>query len=146
MSRPRSGFAAACLSVVAAALALSGCSADGTADGTTTARHDGVPFEYEVPAAFTAESVDHLNTRGDVRGLRALDKVNVVAVRRSSRIARTVTRQRVLGQMVTSEIAPVKGFPGWVFECQYTSARRGDVQEACRTAARSVEARPASAA
>src|SRR6478672_13018961 len=103
MSRLRPGFPAACLAaIVALGLALSGCSADGAADGTTTARHDGVPFEYEVPAAFTAESVDELNSRGDVRGLRALDKVDVVAVRRLSRAARTTTRQRVLGEDVTS--------------------------------------------
>ena len=140
MSRLRPGFAAAGLAtVVALGLVLSGCSADGTADGTATVRHDGVPFEYEVPAAFTAESVDDLNTRGDVRGLRALDKVDVVAVRRLSRSARAVSRQRVLGQDVTSEIVPVEGFRGWVFECQYTDARRADVQDACRTAERSVK-------
>ncbi|HZO35414.1 MAG TPA: hypothetical protein VFB41_00915 [Solirubrobacteraceae bacterium] len=132
---------AVCLPVaVALAVVLSGCSADGTADGNVTARHDGVPFEYEVPAAFTAESVDQLNTRGDVRGLRALDKVNVVAVRRLARTTPAVRRQRVLGQDVTSEIVPVRGFRGWVFECQYTRDRRSDVQDACRIAAGSVTA------
>lgn len=128
----------ACAACLLAIVALSGCGVDGTGDGEVTARHDGVPFEYDVPAAFTAESIDREATRGEVRGLRALDKVNVIAVRRLSRSTRATTRQRVLGKRVTSEITPVKGFGGWVFECQYTDARRSEVQDACRTAKRSV--------
>ena len=135
MSR-RLGRAACLWAILALALALSGCSADGTSNGDVTVRRADLPFTFRVPADFTAESVDRDNTRGDVVALRALDKVNVIAVRRVAAGTKSRRTLRVLGQRVTSRVVSVGH--GWGLECQYTEARRDTVLDACDEALGSV--------
>jgi hypothetical protein len=138
---------AVCLAAVfALAAALAGCAADGTSNGDVTFARDGVPFTFQVPADFTAESVDAENSRGSVVAVRALDKVNVVAVRRvTTPPTGTPKRLRVLGKPVTSRVYPVDGQPGWALECQYTDDRGAEVVDACDEARRTVKARQLSA-
>lgn len=128
----------ACLAALLAlgAGALAGCSADGTANGDVTFSDSAVPFTFEHPADFTDEDVDAGNSRGEVVAVRALDKVDVLAVRRMPAGTKREVRQRVLGKDVTSELHSVGG--GWGLECQYTAARRDEVLDACRDALRTV--------
>jgi hypothetical protein len=125
--------------VLAAALlaGLSGCAADGTSNGNVAVRPEGLPFSFEVPADFTHATVDEANTRGSVVALRALDKVDVVAVRRLAPGARrTETRLTVLGKDVVSRVTPVGH--GFGIECQFTPRRRAAVLKACATALRTL--------
>jgi hypothetical protein len=123
---------------VLAAVALAGCSAEGTSTADVTFSDPGVPFSFRLPPAFTDEKVDAINSRGDVVAVRALDKVNVIAVRRvGGRLtAPRETRLRILGKDVTSRVEPVGR--GWALECQWTGERRAKVLEACREARRTV--------
>ena len=121
---------------------LAGCAAEGSTGGDRTFRDEGVPFTFTHPPSFTDEDVDLANSRGDVVAVRALDKVDVIAVRRLPAGARARTvRLRVLGEDVTSEVVPVPGQPGWGLECQYVDARRDEVLDACRQARRTIEDR-----
>lgn len=140
---------------VLAAAVLAGCGnpVSDTA-GTSTFRADGVPFQFRHPAAFLPGDVDRGNTRGEVLAVRALDKVNLLGVRRlpggadpvpgGSGRTRTIggrdvtltdVRHRVLRRDVTSRIA-VFAFAGtrWELECQSTPERRRTVLDACRQA------------
>ena len=142
MPRPRPGRAACLTAILGFAVALAGCSADGTSNGDVAFARDGVPFTFRLPADFTAESVDVENSRGTVVAVRALDKVDLVAVRR---VTATPTgapeRLRVLGKRVTSRVYAVEGHPGWALECQYTAARRAAVVDACDRARRTLKPR-----
>ncbi len=116
---------------------LAGCSADGTSNADATVKPEGLPFTFKVPAEFTDATVDELNSRGDVVAVRALDKVDVIAVRRLPAGARRAeTKLRVLGKDVTSRVTPLGH--GFGIECQYTAARRDQVLKACTKALASV--------
>jgi hypothetical protein len=119
--------------------AVSGCAADGTSNGDVTFKDQQVPFTFRHPADFTSEKVDAVNSRGEVVALRALDKVDVLAVRRVDAAGRVETRLRVLGKDVTSRVTPVGR--GWGLECQYTDARRTTVLRACGRALRTLRFR-----
>lgn len=124
---------AACLAAVAVlAFALPGCGAEGTSDGEVRFDEPDVPFTFEHPADFTDEDVAEGDSRGRVVAVRALDKVDVLAVRRVAAGPVRVVRQTILGKAVTSRVTPVGR--GWALECQYTAARRSTVLEACRDA------------
>jgi len=128
---------AALVSLALAALGVAGCSDE---SGTFDDPH--VPFTFALPAKFTKESVDRLNSRGDVVAVVALDKVNAIGVRRvPATFLRTETKLRVLGDAVTSDVRPVSGAPGWALECQYTAARRATMLDACAEVARKLHHR-----
>ena len=121
----------------AVAAAVGGCGElqeDGTDEGAVTFRDEAVPFTFRHPATFTEETVDSLNSRGDVVAVRALDKTSVLAVRRvGDRLRGTrETRLEVLGRPVTSRVTAVGR--GWALECQWTADRRERVLEACERA------------
>ncbi|HVW17532.1 MAG TPA: hypothetical protein VHB30_04740, partial [Solirubrobacteraceae bacterium] len=133
----------AAVPLVALAAALGGCSAEGVSTADVTVRADGVPFTFEVPPEFTDEQVGERDTRGDVVLVRALDKVDVIAVRRvgGATLPAGDVPGRVLGKAVTSRLHAVPGAPGWALECQWTAARRGHVLDACAKAVRTLRLR-----
>ena len=99
-----------------------------------------MPLTFEVDALFTEETVDELNSRGDVIAGYGLSKVDVIALRRvSGELPEGPQRHEVLGKDVTSELHRVAD--GYAIECQYTEDRAEDVREACQDAVDSVEER-----
>lgn len=118
---------------------LAGCEGvDAGAGGTRTFEQAGVPLTFEVDATFTEESVDELNSRGNVIAGYGLSKVDVIALRRvDGELPAGPQRHVVLGKRVTSELHRVAD--GYAIECQYTDERAADVRKACADAVRSVE-------
>jgi len=94
-----------------------------------------------VPAAFTDETVDDANSRGEVVAVAGLTKVDAIAVRRVTAPPPGPQRLEILGQAVTSEVFPVAQAKGWALECQYTDERADEVRSACRDALGSVRRR-----
>lgn len=127
--------------MVVAAAALSGCTADGMSSKDVTFKKASVPFTFRIDPAFTDEKVDDADTHGDVVAIRALDKVDVVAVRRvgSAALPSGDVAGRELGKAVTSRVSAVPGAGGWALECQWTAARRDKVLKACTKALRTLK-------
>ena len=120
---------------------LAGCEGvDEPSAGTRTFEDESVPLTFEVDAFFTEETVDALNSRGDVIVGYGLSKVDVIALRRfTGQLPTGPQRHEVLGKDVTSELHRVAD--GYAIECQYTQERAEDVRDACRDAVESVEER-----
>ena len=120
-------------------LLLSGCEGvDEGAGGTRTFQEEGVPLTFEVDVMFTEETVDDLNSAGDVIAGYGLSKVDVIALRRiDGAPPEGPQRHEVLGKQVTSELHRVAD--GYALECQYTEDRAADVREACADAIESVK-------
>lgn len=121
---------------------LAGCEGvDEGSGGTRTFDEAGVPLTFEVDALFTEESVDELNSSGDVIAGYGLSKVDVIALRRiEGELPDGPQRHEVLGKQVTSEVHRVAD--GYAIECQYTEKYADDVREACDDAVKSVEEKP----
>ena len=118
---------------------LTGCEGlDEGSGGTRTFEKEDVPLTFEVDALFTEESVDALNSNGDVIAGYGLSKVDVIALRRvDGDVPSGPQRHEILGKEVTSELYPVAD--GYAIECQYTEKFADDVREACADAVESVE-------
>ncbi len=135
---------------------LAGCGDPSGESGgaTSTFREADVPFTFRHPAEFVSGKVDRGATRGEVLGIRAIDKVNLLGVRRVDSAAaarlgvatrqsqiggRTVTLadvpHTVSGHAVVSQVAFFDfGNESWELECQYTADRRTKVLDACHQA------------
>ncbi len=111
---------------------------DEGAGGTRTFEERGVPLTFEVDALFTEESVDVLNSAGDVIAGYGLSKVDVIALRRiTGPLPEGPQRHEVLGKEVTSELHRVAD--GYAIECQYTEDRADEVRDACADAVKSAK-------